>query len=148
MYKYTIIVVLLLLSSCKEKRAFKEIHLNEDILEKIKSDKAVSREPAVYIVSLFTDKDENICEIVKYQESPISKNFIGCQILKNDTILLYTDKKNKYQSCYTLSGKTIDLNKKQFAIEDTREIEYYKIDTLNCLMIKFIPSLINKASQW
>jgi hypothetical protein len=147
MYKFSIIAILLLLFSCREKKTFEEIFLNENILKEIKSDQAVSRKPSVYIVSLYTDKKENICEIVKYQESPTSTNFVGCQLLANDTILLYTDKKNKYLNCYTLSGKTINLNKKHFAIENKHEIGYYKIDTLNCSMTKFIPNLINNTTH-
>ena len=146
MYKFSIIACLLLLFSCKEKTTFEEILLNENILKEIKSDQAVSRKPAVYIVSLFTDKKENICEIVKYQESPTSTNFVGYQLLENDTIFLYTDKKNKYLNCYTLSGKTTNVNKRQFAIENRHEIGYYKIDTLNCSITSFIPNLVNKTT--
>ncbi|WP_326981649.1 hypothetical protein VUJ46_15570 [Chryseobacterium sp. MYb264] len=147
MYKYSVVVTLLMLFSCKEKNVFKEINLNENILKEIKSDSKTSKKTSVYIVSLFTDKEENICEIVKYQESPTSTNFVGCQFLQKDTIFLYTDKKNKYSDCYVLSGKTISLNKKQFAIENRKEIGYYKIDTLNCSMAKFIPNKNTKATR-
>ncbi|WES98786.1 hypothetical protein P2W68_04050 [Chryseobacterium arthrosphaerae] len=140
MNKYWILIILNILISCKEKVTFKEIILNENILKEIKLDHKVSDTPNVYIVSLFTDNQENICEIVKHQESPTSTNFVGFQVLEKDTIFLYTDKKYKYQNCYSLSGKTINLNKKQFAIENRNEIGYYKIDTITCSIRKFTPN--------
>ena len=136
MYKYCLMFFLLIFS-CKEKNSFKEISINENILKEIKADINISKESGVYTISLFTDKGENICEIIRYKETPTSTNFIGCQLLKNDTVLLYADKKSKFLKCYKLSNKYIHINKKQFAIRDKKEIGYYKLDTLNCSMKKF-----------
>lgn len=147
MYRNWVIIILVIFFSCKEKTYYKEVNLNESILKEIKHDRKVSKKPRVYIVSLFTDKGENICEIVKYQESPTSTNFVGCQFLEKDTIFLFTDKKGKYLNCYSLSSKTIQLNKKQFAIENRNEIGYYKIDTINCSMVRVIPNKENKYVQ-
>jgi len=136
MYKYCLIFFLLIIS-CKEKNSFKEISINENILKEIKEDTDISKGSGVYIISLFTDKGKNICEITRYKETPTSTNFIGCQLLKKDTVLLYVDKKSKFLKCYKLSNKHIKINKKQFAIRDKKEIGYYKLDTLNCLIKKF-----------
>ncbi|MFY1046777.1 hypothetical protein [Chryseobacterium sp. GP-SGM7] len=140
MYKYCLIFFLLIFS-CKEKNSFEEISINENIIKEIKADKKSSKEPRVYIVSLFTDKGENICEIIRYKEVSTSTNFIGCQLLESDTILLYVDKKNKFSDCYKLSNRYMHFNKKQFVIRDKKEIGYYKLDTLNCSMKKFKPNL-------
>jgi len=138
MCRCCVLTLLILLCSCREKKAFKEIRINKNILKEIKSDRKISKKPNVYIISLFSLKAENICEIVRYKESPKSTNFIGCQLFENDTIFLYTDKKNNYLNCYVLSGKTINVNKKQFAIEDRQKVGYYKMDTLNCKITKFV----------
>lgn len=125
----------ILFFSCKEKREFKEIIINENILHKIRGDHKPSANKNVYVISLFTNEEKNICEIANGHDLPSSNNFVGCQLLKNDTIFLYIDKKKKFQNCYNLSGKTIRVNKKQFANEQKRDIRYYMIDTLNCKLI-------------
>lgn len=134
-YCYFLIASTLVFFSCKEKREFKEIIIDENIIDEIRRDDKPSANKNVYVVSLFTNEGKNICEITKGQSSPSSNNFVGCQLSENDTIFLYIDKKNKFQNCYDLSGKTIRIDKKQFMNEQKREIRYYIIDTLNCKLI-------------
>jgi len=133
-YKFFVaILISLVFFSCKEKRSIKAITINKNIIDKLQKNKA-PKEGAVYIISLFTDNNKNLCEIVKCKESPTSMNFVGCQLLDNDTIFLYIDKKNKYLNCYKPSNKIIKFNKKQFTLEQKKEIKYYILDTLNCLI--------------
>ncbi|ODM53490.1 hypothetical protein BFF93_11835 [Elizabethkingia meningoseptica] len=144
MYKYCLIIFLLPFFSCKEKNRFKEIYVNENILNEIQKYRNNSKQKGIYVISLFTDKDENICEIVRYKEPPTSINFVGCQLRNSDTIFLYTDKKNKFLSCYRFSGRDLYTNKKQFVNREPKEVRYYKLDTLNCLMTKIISDTNNK----
>lgn len=134
-YKFFIsILISLIFFSCKEKRSINAITINKNIIGKLQRDRT-AKKGAVYVTSLFTDNSKNMCEIVKCKESPTSINFVGCQLLDNDTIFLYVDKKNKYLSCYKPSNTIIKFNKKQFTLEQKKEIKYYILDTLNCLII-------------
>ncbi|AZA77000.1 hypothetical protein EG347_05490 [Chryseobacterium sp. G0186] len=131
--KYSLLIIFtLFFLSCEKKNNFKEIVINENIINTLQRDNTISKNGAVYVISLFTDNGINTCEIVKRKESPTSINFVGCQIVESDTIFLYTDKKNKYLNCYKPSRKIIRLNKKQFTSEQRKEIKYYTLDTLNC----------------
>lgn len=131
MYKYCLIFFLIIFS-CKEKNSFKELSINENILKEIKTDRKESKKPGVYIVSLFTDHGNNICEIVKYQEVLVATNFKGCQILDKDTIFLYTDKEKSFSKCYKFMNNKISFNKREPIPGNKKEIGYYRLDTLNC----------------
>ncbi|WP_131707607.1 hypothetical protein [Chryseobacterium angstadtii] len=102
------------------------------MIDELQRDNKRSKVGAVYVISLFTDNNKSLCEIVKCKESPTSMNFVGCQLLDNDTIFLYIDKKNKYLNCYEPLNKVIKFNKKQFILEQKKEVKYYMLDTLNC----------------
>lgn len=134
-------LILLVFFSCKEKRSITAITINKNIINELQRDSKASKDGAVYVISLFTDNDKNLCEIVKCKESPTSMNFVGCQLLDNDTIFLYVDKKNKYLNCYESSNKMVKFNKKQFVLEQKKEIKYYILDTLSCSMIPISQSL-------
>ncbi|ASK32360.1 hypothetical protein CEY12_20730 [Chryseobacterium sp. T16E-39] len=136
MHKYYIIFLLLLVS-CKEKISFQEISLPHNIIKEIEKESISSKESGVYIVSLFTDNEKNICEIVKYKEVLPALNFKGCQIINKDTIFLFTDKKNNFSNCYRFENRKIHFDKREPIIGNKKIIGYYNVDTLNCKIIKY-----------
>lgn len=144
MYKYYAIFFLLILS-CKEKISLKEVILHENIIKEIEKNRNSSNKPGVYIVSLFKDKNKNICEIVKYKEALPVSNFGGCQIINRDTIFLYTN--NNFSKCYRLLNRKIYFEKREPILGNKKEIGYYIIDTVNCRLTKFIPDKVNKNSS-
>lgn len=135
MKNYFIVSSLLVLFSCKGKSTYREIALNKSILNEIKDDRITSKKAGVYIVSLFIDKGENVCEIVRFNEVLTASNFKGCQILDKDTIFLYTDN-NKFSNCYKFSDQMISFVKREPIIGNKKIVGYYKVDSLNCRILK------------
>lgn len=137
MKNYFIVSSLLLLFSCNEKSTYREIALNKSILKEIKDERINSKKAGVYIVSLFIDKGENFCEIVRFNEVLAASNFKGCQILEKDTIFLYTEN-NKFSNCYKFLDRKISFVKREPIIGSKEIVGYYKVDSLNCRILKKI----------